>query len=268
MKKMPCLQSILVLAIVATGIAVGSDTIQADENASSYRVVTYNIKRCWGNDSKTDLTRTAAVLENLTPDFIGLQEVDNGTRRSGGVDQATELGRRLDMNSAFGSFMKYDGGLYGMAVLSKHPIMEFEEVKLPTGNEPRIALSVQVKLPSGESLKIVNVHFDWVSDDGFRFAQATRLREYLDRLEMPYVLLGDFNDQPGSRTLELLSQRSVAAEKPSEDRFTFSSSKPIKEIDFIFAAPESKWQFENVKVIDEPVASDHRPVFAELTRTP
>lgn len=112
---------------------------------------------------------------------------------------------------------------------------------------------------------LVNAHFDWVKDDAYRFAQATKLRTYLDGVKMPYILLGDFNDQRDSRTVELLSKSSVDAVKPAKDHFTFSSKAPEIEIDFIFAAPETRWSVSDVKVIDEPVASDHRPVFAVVT---
>jgi endonuclease/exonuclease/phosphatase family metal-dependent hydrolase len=52
--------------------------------------------------------------------------------------------------------------------------------------------------------------------------------------------------------------------KPLDDHFTFSSTDPQREIDFIFAAPAARWSASGVRVIDERVASDHRPVFAEL----
>ena len=45
-----------------------------------------------------------------------------------------------------------------------------------------------------------NVSFDWVEDDKFRFMQAETLAEYLDTLTLPYLLIGDFNDPPNSRT--------------------------------------------------------------------
>lgn len=235
---------------------------------SAVRVVSYNIKHGQGNDGKVDLERTANVLKAFDADFIGLQEVDDRARRSGGVDQATELGKMLEMHPAFGSFMDFQGGRYGLAILSKHPIKKVDVVKLPTGNEPRVALAVESALSSGQSVKIVNLHFDWVSNDGFRFAQAQKLREHLDLIRIPTVLLGDFNDQPGSRTLDLLSRGALEATKPSGDRFTFSATDPKIEIDFIFASPKSRWTVQQTKVIDEPIASDHRPVLAVLAIQP
>ena len=227
------------------------------------RVLSYNIKRGLGNDNQTDLMRTAARIDASTPDFVGLQEVDEMTQRSGKVDQATMLGERLSMQHAFAPFLKLEAGRYGLALLSKFPMTKVDVVGLPEGNEPRVALAATVELPSGQTIAVINVHFDWVDDDGFRYAQAQALRTYLDQLKVPYLLMGDFNDVRGSRTLKLLSEGTVEAEKPSSDRFTFSSTKPEIEIDFIFGYPAAKWRFENVRVIDDPLTSDHRPVYAE-----
>jgi endonuclease/exonuclease/phosphatase family metal-dependent hydrolase len=164
--------------------------------------------------------------------------------------------------------MDYQGGAYGMAILSRHPIVSTESVRLPDGNEPRVALAVEVQLPSNRRVTIVNVHFDWVGDDTFRFAQAEALTKYLDALKTPYVLLGDFNDEPGSRTLTLFKQRAAEASKPASDRFTFSSTEPTKEIDFVFTAPAAGWRAREVRVITEPLVSDHRPVLAVLELAP
>src|SRR5918993_1700126 len=71
------------------------------------RVVSYNIKHGRGNDNVVDLDRTAAVLRRLRPDMIGLQEVDDRARRSGGVAQAEYLGKALGMHHAFGRFMDF-----------------------------------------------------------------------------------------------------------------------------------------------------------------
>lgn len=232
------------------------------------RVVTYNIKHGRGADNAVNLDRTAAVLRRLRPDIVGLQEVDERATRSGGVPQAEILGKALGMHPAFGRFMDFQGGAYGMAVLSRYPIEATTEVPLPEGNEPRTALSVRVKLPDGTALTIVNVHFDWVRDDGFRFAQAEALIRHLDALRTPYVLLGDFNDVPGSRTLSLFRTRAGEAVKPASNALTFSSTEPTKEIDYIFFAPAGAWQAREVAVIDERVASDHRPVLAVLTPAP
>jgi|CXWK01.1.fsa_nt_gi endonuclease/exonuclease/phosphatase family metal-dependent hydrolase len=252
---------VVLAAIYASAAGVGL----TPQSATSLRVVSYNIKHGRGNDNAVDLMRTAGVLRTLAPDIVGLQEVDRIAERSGKVDEARVLGESLGLNHAFGRFMDFQGGAYGLAVLSRYPITLARELRLPDGNEPRVALAVDVRLPDGRPLTIVNLHFDWVDDDGFRFAQAQKLTEFLDALTQPYILLGDFNDEPESRTLGLFTTRAAEATKPRDNRLTFSSTKPVKEIDFIFMAPRQAWTADEVRVIDEPVASDHRPLLAVLT---
>lgn len=229
------------------------------------RVVTYNIRHGRGMDGRVDLERTAQVLRDLEPDLVGLQEVDERVGRSGEVDQAAELGRLLGLEHAFGAFMDLGGGRYGMALLARHPIVHAWEIPLPVGNEPRVALAARIADPAGDFVA-VNVHFDWVKDDGFRFAQAATLVRALDELTLPYVLLGDVNDGPGSRTLELFQARADEACKQGTDRATFPAPVPEVEIDFVFAGPRGAWRVGTARVIDEREASDHRPVAAELRR--
>jgi endonuclease/exonuclease/phosphatase family metal-dependent hydrolase len=238
------------------------------EPAPVLRVVSYNIRHGRGMDDEVDLARTAGVLGRLKPDIVALQEVDDRAERSGGVPQAQELGRLLDMQWAFGKFMDFQGGGHGMATLSRYPILRQEDLLLPEGNEPRVALLTEIQLPGGERVLLVNIHFDWVRDDGFRFAQASYLARYLDDVEIPWILVGDLNDQPGSRTWELFHSLALEARKPEGDRSTFSSTDPRREIDFVFVAPAARWEVGRVEVIHEPLASDHRPVVAELRLLP
>lgn len=229
------------------------------------RLVSYNIRHGRGTDDSVKLERTAATLRALTPDVVGLQEVDERVARSGGVDEAAWLGTTLGMSHTFGSFMDYQGGRYGLAILSRHPIVRTHAVLLPVGNEPRVALVADVRVPGGDTISVVNVHFDWVQNDGYRYSQALRLTAFLDSLPRPYVLLGDFNDEPGSRTLALFRARATEVVKAPDARLTFSSTDPVKEIDFVFVAPERRWVVGAARAIPERLASDHRPVLAEVS---
>jgi len=252
-------------AAVVSTVRVTKQTSADANKPQPVRVVSYNIKHGHGMDGKVDLARIAAVLKKLQPDFVGLQEVDLVCSRSGKTNQINDLAEMTSMHPGFGSFMKYQGGHYGMAILSRYPLRNVESLRLPGGNEPRVALLAEAQLPNGSSVLLVNVHFDWVRDDKYRFAQASLLAEHLATVKTPFILLGDFNDDPDSRTLALFDKLSLRTQKPKEDRFTIPSDKPSREIDFIFCAPAKSWQVGRVEVITEPVASDHRPVVAELT---
>lgn len=232
------------------------------------RVASYNIRHGVGLDDKLALQRTAQTLEKIGADVVGLQEVDHTAKRSFQQDQAKVLGAQLKMNPAFGAFMPFDGGQYGLGILAKNPLSHIRAVRLPDGNEPRVALFADLALPNGQSILVANVHFDWVEDDAFRYAQAKRVATELKKSKLPFVLVGDFNDGPGSRTLRLFREFAHEVKKPENARYTFPADSPDREIDFIFVFPEAKWRVKSIQVWDEKLTSDHRPVVADLEFLP
>ena len=158
-----------------------------------------------GMDDVLDLGRIAALIEALDPDLVALQEIDSVTTRTGGVDQAAELGRLTGLAHLFGSFMPYQGGAYGMALLSRWPIDASRNLRLPDGDEPRTALGASVVSPrTGQSVRFVGIHFYRTEDE--RLAQATRLEAYLESDTIPTILAGDFNSTPGSGVMNLLRE--------------------------------------------------------------
>lgn len=249
--------------LICLTLACAGNSIQPDRPIT---VASYNIRHGRGLDDAVDLERTADALQRLGADLIGLQEVDASVRRSGTVDQAAFLGERLGMEHAFGAFFPYDGGRYGMAVLSRFPIVAARSIRLPDGEEPRVALAVTVAPPGADTITVVNVHFDWLDDDTDRFRQASALATQLDALEHPWVLLGDFNDLPDSRTLKLFYPIVGDARKPADGRLTFPADGPAKEIDHIFAKRGSGLEVVDLRVIADTITSDHRPVLAQVRR--
>lgn len=232
-----------------------------------WTVASYNIRHGRGIDDVVALERTATALRALDADLIGLQEVDERVNRSGRIDEAAFLGARLGMRYAFGAFFDYDGGRYGMAILSRFPILESRSIRLPDGEEPRVALMATVALPGGDTVAVVNVHFDWLDDDADRFAQAEFLTNTLQQLTRPWLILGDFNDLPTSRTLGLFYPLVEGARKPAGARFTFPAPDPAKEIDYIFAAKGYGWEIGELTVRGDSATSDHRPVTARVRRS-
>jgi endonuclease/exonuclease/phosphatase family metal-dependent hydrolase len=45
---------------------------------------------------------------------------------------------------------------------------------------------------------------------------------------------------------------------------TFPSGEPVKWIDYVLVRPADRWEVVEVRVIEERVASDHRPLLAVL----
>jgi endonuclease/exonuclease/phosphatase family metal-dependent hydrolase len=213
-------------------------------------------------DSVIDLERIARVINALDPDVVTLQEVDSAVERTSGVDQTTVLGELTGMHSVFGTFFDYQGGRYGMALLSKYPFISYTNHLLPKGVEHRAALAGTIRVGGdGPEVIVVGIHLVWTGEE--RYTQARRLIEIFREERKPVILAGDFNSRPESDVMALLSESWHIPDK-GDDHFTFPSDTPDREIDFIIYRPEDRFEVVEHRVIDEPVASDHRPLLLEL----
>jgi len=250
-------------------------------------VLAYNIHHGAGNDEVIDLERIAALIRDLEPDLVALQEVDRGVERTKGVDQAAVLGELTGTTPVFGAFMPYQGGDYGMAVLSAWPIVESRNHRLPEGAEPRTSVTVRVRSPTtGREIVLSDIHFYRTEEE--RLAQALTLDRLLrshdrttttpgdatgdaaDRNDggpadiTPTLLAGDFNSEPGTVVMDTLAALGWRVLTKSGTPLTFRSDDPVREIDFMLVRPAERWEVIEHRVIDEPVASDHSPIFAVL----
>ena len=258
------LSTLLALSTALMGCSSMDETHVSPHDTTAIRVATYNIKHGRGMDGTIDLERTAETLKSMDADIIALQEVDDRARRSGDIDQASWLADRLGMHAAYGSFMDFQGGRYGLALLSRRPFLSHEAWRLADGNEPRVALAADLSTDSGDPITVISVHFDWVEDDGYRLEQARDTIRRIETLQTPWIVLGDFNDVPGSRTMVAFENIGRNAAKPAEDSATFPSDHPEIEIDHIIMGPEGAWMPATSLVIPESRTSDHRPVVSEL----
>jgi endonuclease/exonuclease/phosphatase family metal-dependent hydrolase len=252
--------SLLLISVASCGGEAGYDATSTVPD--TIRVLTYNIHHGEGMDELLGLERIAALIREVDPDLVALQEVDSVTNRTEQVDQAAELGRLTGMIPAFGRFMPYDGGAYGMAILSRWPILESTNIRLPDGEEPRTSLAITVDVPESERrLRFVGIHFYRTAEE--RLAQVKSLEAAMGETATPIVWAGDFNSTPESEVMQYLSGNWKILEK-GEDRLTFSSYEPEREIDFVLVSPDSSFSLLGQMVLDEPVASDHRPVVVDL----
>lgn len=222
-------------------------------------VVTWNILHGANDKGQLNLEDKGAYLAEQGADLVFLQEVDEGCERSGGVDQIALLGRITAMDAAFGSFMPYQGGRYGLGTLSSLPARETRSVRLPEGDEPRVALLSEVEV-LGRPLLAVNLHLNWTKDDTFRYAQAHALLAELETLDLPMIVAGDFNDTPDSRTMKaFLAAGFEPLEAPGP---SWNARTPSVDIDHILV--RGGWGLELTplggEVLAERALSDHRPV--------
>ncbi|PZT75461.1 endonuclease/exonuclease/phosphatase family protein [Streptomyces sp. AC1-42W] len=246
------------------------------------RVATYNIHAGAGTDGVFDLDRQVAALRALDADVIGLQEVDvHWGARSEWRDLAGELARRLGMRVSFAPIYSLAPAAegepereFGVAVLSRYRIVSAENHELtrlstqdpnpvpaPAPGFGEVVLKVR-----GLPVHVYATHLDYRGDPSVRIAQVADTRRIMaedresERGPVRQILLGDFNAPPAAPELAPLWRELTDAEPGAP---TYPALDPVLRIDYVAVSKDT------VRVRDaavaETLASDHRPVVADLS---
>lgn len=231
------------------------------------RVLSYNIHHGEGTDGKLDLDRLAAVIRSARPDLVALQEVDRGVRRSERLDEPSELARLTGLTAIFERNIPYQGGDYGNAVLSRLPVTGHRNHPLPSHykGERRGALVVELTAPDADKtpIRLIATHLDYRPDDAERLESVQTIAAIVaEAPERPTLLAGDLNSLPESRTQAEFA-RTWRRANP-EPLPTFPARRPTRQIDYVLYRPTVRWKVVEVRILDEPVASDHRPILVVL----
>ena len=248
-------------ALVAVVLAGAQPAGRAQDTGATLRVLTWNIH-------SEDPDHLAEVIGESGAEVVALQEVDAYQQRSGCRDQAADIAAHLGMEARFGANITSgeecgDGrpALYGDALLSRHPILEWRHVPLPNrGGEPRGLLEVVLDV-AGRRVRVVSTHLEYASGSE-RKAQAKAIVEHLGDSAEPVVVMGDLNGEPDDSGLAPLrdAYTDAWAAAGDGDGFTNPSHAPRRRIDYVFVAGVTPAQ---AAVLDS-TASDHLAVRADL----
>lgn len=224
------------------------------------RLATFNILHGRSPaDGRVDVSRFADAVRELDADVLALQEVDRFLPRSAHADltavAAAAMGAvdhrfvaALDgspgatWTAATGAEQPDSAG-YGVALLSRHPVVAWEVVRLPelpgrgpwrwhgqrlprlVRDEPRVAVAAQLETPTG-CVTVANTHLSFLPYWNAR--QLRRLVRALRDARRPLVLTGDLN--MGPRRAERLSGLASLA-----THATFPAQRPERQIDHVLA---------------------------------
>ncbi|MBQ6294101.1 MAG: endonuclease/exonuclease/phosphatase family protein [Lachnospiraceae bacterium] len=151
------------------------------------RLATLNIKH-----GAEGLDTVAAAIREVSPDIIGLQEVDVFCERSGYVDEVEELARLAGYPyHAFARAIPLGSGEYGTALLSRFPIESFEVTPLESGNGENRAIGHAVINAEGIKLDVFVTHLSF-EDRNVRIGQMKTIAKILKKCSR-YVVLADLN---------------------------------------------------------------------------
>ncbi|MFA7567284.1 MAG: endonuclease/exonuclease/phosphatase family protein [Alkalispirochaeta sp.] len=197
-------------------------------------VMTYNLHGCVGTDGRYLPRRNLEVIQEVTPDILGLQEVRRDPlRREDIVDLIREA--MPEYHVLFCRTLSDERGEYGNAVVSRYPVGECRNVRLegPPENrrisEARRAIFAHIAV-NGLPWWVVVTHLG--VEPWARWFQSRRLVKAVHRHTGPEpgptILMGDMNGwyRPNSflRYRERMFSRQVV-------RRTFPSRFPVLPLD-------------------------------------
>jgi endonuclease/exonuclease/phosphatase family metal-dependent hydrolase len=222
------------------------------------RIATFNILHGRSmDDGRVDVDRLAAAVKSLDADVLGLQEVDRDQPRSLGADLTAVAAEAMGATehqfvaalhgTPGGTWMAATGdeqpgsATYGIALLSRYPVVSWRVVRLPAlkasvplwstlnnrpflaKDEPRVAIAAVLEGPHGE-FTVCNTHLSFIP--GWNARQLRRLVASLTGTREPLVLIGDLN-------MEQRQAARVSGLRPIASAATFPAAHPRRQIDHV-----------------------------------
>lgn len=279
---------------------------------ATLRVVTINM---WGLSAPLErrLELARRQLAEIEPDVVAIQEarpLDGVAGRTTADVLADALGMECAYQTAvtwqdgdFGSGSL--GGQEGLAILSRHPIVERDSLPLPEPRktEARILLSARIAHPAA-TLWVHTTHLHYRLDDGMaREAQVVAIDEAVrargrELPDPPQILMGDFNAPPDADEMRYLRGLTTLALRrthfqdawlrvhPGEPGLTWSSenaqTRPLRSldidrrIDYVYVTTrrrDGRGTVRDARVVldqrdeQDVCASDHYGVMADVQLT-
>jgi endonuclease/exonuclease/phosphatase family metal-dependent hydrolase len=242
--------------------------------ATTLRVVSYNIHGCVDMDRKVEPQRVAEIIGKIGADVVALQEVDAEKPFNKDRNQARIIGELLDLEYLYFP-IEYTGlHAFGLAVLSRYPIEQSTFIRLPNhypGLNPRKRGGMLATLgtPAG-SIHLINTHLSVFKLE--RHSQLSALLSWPSfsaSLSKPTIFCGDLNAGPRSLICYKLSRHLTDVHELSNHatlpQATFHARRPLFRIDHIFVSYHfMSLQVEVIRTPQAVKASDHLPLVADL----
>ena len=242
----------ILLPAAVCGLLLGACT----QRQTTLKFMSYNIRNGRGIDNVQDLGRVAEIINRTAPDIVALQELDSVTGRMAGRFIPGELGEMTGMHARFCRAIDYDGGAYGVGLLSRDEPLAVRRIPLPGREESRVLFVAEFP-----DYVVCVTHLSLTPED--QRASLPIIRTVTDTCRKPVLLAGDFNT--GNAAAVLAGLGGGFRILSDTTRMTFPSDNPAVRIDYILGRglPTSATVAESA-VDHTATASDHCPLWVTL----
>jgi endonuclease/exonuclease/phosphatase family metal-dependent hydrolase len=242
-------------------------------------VVTYNIHKGFSAlNARLVVHEIRERLHSLVPDVVFLQEVQGAhLRHSRHHETWPEAGQHEFLayegeHSAYGMNATYLDGHHGNAIVSRFPIVKWENIDISHhALESRGLLHCEMAVPGWkEPLHCINVHLGlWARSRRFQLEWlCNRIRDAVPQ-RAPLVVAGDFNDWRGTATAML--ERELGLEEVFERSLgrhakSFPARFPFLALDRIYVRNLKVGRTQRLAKGPWALLSDHAALAARLSR--
>jgi len=156
------------------------------------KVLTWNIRHCEKGDGTIDVLAFIREAAKADADVVLLQEVDRGVKRSLGIDQLVAFRNELGPGwvPLFAKRLDLENGLYGIAALTRLPIIESKAYLLSDIREEKCVAQKVIVSVGDDAVSIYNFHMPEGVGPHSRLAWKRLSRMQFDRNS---IIAGDFN---------------------------------------------------------------------------
>jgi len=266
--------SLLLTAAITTAIPLQAQTCTS-KLPRQLRIASYNIQHGVGMDNKLDYKRIADVLEGISPDVVAVQEVDSMTRRTGNTYSLGEIADHMRYYASYAPAISFDGGKYGIGILSRKRPIRTEQHALPGHEEARMLLVAEF-----DDYVFAATHLSLTEAD--LMASISIIENVAKKCDKPFIIAGDLNAQPDSPFIKQLEKNFYICNNKGK---SWPADNPRECLDYIAVyksygdvrrpGPAEKGWAQYRPYVGEPavtlhsevvntLASDHRPIFADI----
>lgn len=238
--------------MIVAGLLLGT-IVTATAQESNVNILSYNVRNCIGMDGKRDYQRTANVILQASPDVVALQEMDSASTRNEGVYTLGKLAELTGMHPTYAAAIPFQGGAYGIGILSKTVPLGYKIIPMPGREEKRTLLVAEFK-----DYVFCCTHQSLTPED--QLLAIPLIKNALKDISKPVFMAGDMNSQPADKAQKRLSKLFITLSDTTVH--TFPADRPDCCLDYIYAYSRNGYRFDvkQQTVIPEGVASDHRPL--------
>ena len=218
---------------------------------NTLKLMSYNIKNANGMDNVCNFQRIANVINNTSPDVVAIQEVDSMTNRSGQKYVLGEIAERTQMHGYFAPAIDYDGGKYGIGLLTKQVPLRLQTLPLPGREEARTLI-----LAEFADYIYCCTHMSLTEED--RMKSLELVKAFTSSSTKPLFLAGDMNAEPESGFIKKLQKDFQILSNPKQH--TFPAPDPKETIDYIAPLKQNAngCAVISANVVNAPMASERR----------